>query len=90
MLKFTTAAILALSLTSPLHPHANSTADMPEASTDMQEASTTSTDMQQEASVAADGMVADMAIWQIWRIWRILGQQRSMDTTRSRSRYPSG
>ena len=27
----------------------------------MQEASTTSTDMQQEASIAADGMVADMA-----------------------------
>ena len=26
----------------------------------MQEASTTSTDMQQEASIAADGMVADM------------------------------
>jgi hypothetical protein len=27
----------------------------------MREASTTSTDMQQEASIAADGMVADMA-----------------------------
>ena len=34
---------------------------MPEASTDMREASTTSTDMQQEASIAGDGMVADMA-----------------------------
>ena len=84
MLKLTTAAILALSLSLSPASSREFHSGHARASTDMRQLHNFN-DMHRR--LPGRGM-AWWRIWQIWQIFRILGQQRSMDTTRSRSRYP--
>ena len=87
MLKLRTTAILALSLS--LAP-ASAREFHSGHARGFNGHATTSTDMQQEASIAAEGMVAVVVDIADMAVWRILGQQRNMDTTRSRTAILGG